>query len=131
MKTLVLSLLFLPLASFSQKIDSIYVHLYTDSIRKGTLNYINIDGLSRGHYIPLDTNHIQFHTSYGKFHGNNLELPVNCTVKNVTIKATLISDPHISKEFTIAIKQNEDPPLKSQQEVLNEYKKKTKVKQKG
>ena len=30
--------------SNAQKIDSIYFHLYTDSLKKGTHNYINIDG---------------------------------------------------------------------------------------
>ncbi|MEO6705385.1 MAG: hypothetical protein ABIN04_06000 [Ginsengibacter sp.] len=54
-----------------QNIDSIYVHLYTDSLKKGTFNYINIDGkLSDGSYIPLDTSNIFFSSSDGKFYGN-------------------------------------------------------------
>ena len=130
MKSLLLILL-LPVTASAQKIDSIYVNLYTDSLRKGSFNYINIDGSSNGHYIPLDTSYIRFQTSYGKFHGNNLELPVNCTVKKVTIKATLIHNPQISKEFIVGIKQNEDPPLKSEQDVLSGYKQKTKTKRKG
>ena len=131
MRILVLLFVFSSINATAQKIDSIYVHLYTDSLKKGTMNYINIDGLSNGHYIPLDTSHIHFQSSYGKFHGNNLELPLNCTVKRVTIKAILISNPLVFKEFVVSIKQTEDPPLKSEQEVLFDYKKKTKEKRKG
>ena len=131
MRILVLLFVFSSINATAQKIDSIYVHLYTDSLKKGTMNYINIDGLSNGHYIPLDTNQIHFQSSYGKFHGNNLELPLNCTVKRVTIKAILISNPLVFKEFVVAIKQTEDPPLKSEQEVMFDYKKKTKEKRKG
>jgi len=33
----------------AQKVENIYVNLYTDSLKKGTFNYINIDGkLSNG-----------------------------------------------------------------------------------
>jgi hypothetical protein len=28
----------------AQKVESIYVNLYTDSLKKGTYNYINIEG---------------------------------------------------------------------------------------
>jgi hypothetical protein len=34
----------------AQKVDSIFFHPYTDSLKKGTYNYINVDGkLSDGH----------------------------------------------------------------------------------
>ncbi|MEO6720710.1 MAG: hypothetical protein ABIN67_10090, partial [Ferruginibacter sp.] len=65
-------LLFLLIISGSivkaQKIDSIYVNLYTDSLKKGTYNYINVDGrLSNGSYLPLDSSQIIFKASAGKF----------------------------------------------------------------
>jgi len=68
------TVLFFTLITFStfakaQKIDSIYVHLYTDSLKKGTYNYINIDGkLSNGRYLPLDTTDLVFSASDGKFY---------------------------------------------------------------
>ena len=38
---------------FAQKVDSIFFHLYTDSLKKGQYNYINIDGkLSDGRWMP-------------------------------------------------------------------------------
>ena len=52
----------------AQKIDSIYVNLYTDSLKKGTYNYINIDGrLQNGRYIPLDSTSLSFHQFCGAF----------------------------------------------------------------
>ena len=63
----------LTISAKAQKIDSIYVNLYTDSLKKGTYNYINVDGLlSNGRYLPLDSSQISFTASAGKFSGNSL-----------------------------------------------------------
>ena len=109
----------------AQKVDSIYVHLYTDSLKKGTYNYINIDGkLSDGHYIPLDTSDIIFTSDYGKFYGNSLWLDPDFKMKKVNIKATLRSNPTIFKEFDIYIKKIPDPAkLKTQEEIFRKEKK--------
>ena len=56
MKTIIVALVILFFSSpvFSQKIDSISFHLYTDSLKKGQHNYINVDGkLSNGQWQPL------------------------------------------------------------------------------
>ncbi|HSU27949.1 MAG TPA: hypothetical protein VLJ68_06185 [Chitinophagaceae bacterium] len=103
-------LLCLPLTLFSQKVDSIYFHLYTDSLKKGTHNYINVDGkLSNGRWLPLTSKEIQFSTTYGAFEGNELILPERPTVDKLTVKAVLISNPLIWKEKTIWIKKLPDP----------------------
>ena len=40
----------------AQQIESIEFHLYTDSLKKGVYNYINIDGkMSDGSWRPLNT----------------------------------------------------------------------------
>lgn len=105
-----------------QKIDSIYVHLYTDSLKKGTYNYINIDGkLSNGRYLPLDTTELIFTSSDGKFYGNSLYLPADFNKEKVNIKAVLKSNPAIYKQFDIYIKKIPDPKkLKTMDEILNE-----------
>ena len=104
----------------AQKIDSIYVHLYTDSLKKGTYNYINIDGkLSNGRYLPLDSSQLTFTSSDGKFYGNSLFLPADFPKPKVHIKAVLKSDPAIYKEFDIYIKQTPDPELKTLEEILH------------
>jgi hypothetical protein len=109
----------------AQKIDTIYVHLYTDSLKKGTYNYINIDGkLSNGRYLPLDTTEIAFSASDGKFYGNSLYLPEDFHKEKVHIKAVLRSNPVLYKEFDIYIKKIPNPTnLKTMDEIMNEGKK--------
>ena len=129
------TVLFFVLITFStfakaQKIDSIYVHLYTDSLKKGTYNYINIDGkLSNGRYLPLDTTDIIFSASDGKFYGNSLYLSPDFPGEKVSIKAVLKSNPAIFKQFDIYIKKIPNPKrLKTMDEILNESPSSTKRK---
>ena len=109
----------------AQKIDSIYVNLYTDSLKKGTYNYINIDGrLSNGSYLPLDNNDLTFTTSAGEFKGNSLWIDKDFKQNKVSIKVILKSNPSLHKEFDIYIKQLPDnEKLKTTEEILNEIKK--------
>ena len=117
---------FLTLSTFAkaQKIESIYVNLYTDSLKKGTYNYINIDGkLSNESYIPLDSTNIIFSASDGKFFGNTLWIDPNFSKEKVRIKAALRSNPSLYKEFDIYIKKIPNPDkLKSVDEIMNEMK---------
>jgi hypothetical protein len=119
--------IFLALTTFAkaQKIDSIYVHLYTDSLKKGTYNYINIDGkLSSGSYLPLDSTDIIFSASDGKFYGNTLWIDPHFSKDKITIKAVLRSNPSMFKQFDVYIKKKPDPAkLKSVDEILNEMQK--------
>lgn len=119
----VLFFILVTLSAFAkaQKIDSIYVHLYTDSLKKGTYNYINIDGKLNGRYLPLDTTDLVFTSSDGKFYGNSLYLPADFNKEKVNIKAVLKSNPAIYKQFDIYIKKIPDPKkLKTIDEILNE-----------
>jgi hypothetical protein len=107
----------------SQHIDSMFVNLYTDSLKKGTYNYINIVGkLNNGRYLPLDTSQVVFTSSDGKFFGNSLWLDQNFNKEKVTIKAMLKNDPRQEKEFKIYIKKAPDPELKSEDQILNDLK---------
>ena len=109
----------------AQKVESIYVNLYTDNLKKGTFNYINIDGkLSNGKYLPLDSTHLIFWASAGKFSGNSLWIDRNFTPQKVDIKVSLRNNPAIIKEFTIYIKQQPDPELKTMDEIMNKTKSK-------
>jgi hypothetical protein len=113
-----------PVFALAQKIDSIYVHLYTDSLKKGTYNYINIDGkLANGRYLPLDSTQIIFSSSDGQFFGNSLWVDPQFPKEKINIKATLRTNPSIYKQFDIYIKKNPDPvKLKTVEELLNESK---------
>lgn len=108
----------------AQKIDSIFVHLYTDSLKKGTYNYINIDGLlSNGRYLPLDTTHVSFKTSQGKFFGNSLWLEPGTKDEKVKIVVTLKNNAAVRRDFTMYIKRSPDNgPLKTEQEIIDELK---------
>ncbi len=120
----------LTLSSFAkaQKVESIYVNLYTDSLKKGTYNYINIDGkLSSGQYAPLDSTDIIFTSSDGKFSGNSLWIGPDFKKDKVFIKAVLRSNPSMYKEFTMYIKKKpNDEKLKTVDEIMNENKRNSK-----
>ena len=113
--------------SNGQKIDSIYFHLYTDSLKKGTHNYINVDGkTSDGKWKPLSAKELTFSSSYGTFEGNELILPDPCSVEKLTIKAVLKSNPSTWKEITVWIKKRPDnEALPTSDEVLKNRGQKT------
>lgn len=116
----------------AQKIDSIFVNLYTDSLKKGTHNYINIDGLySNGSYLPLDSNDIIFKSSHGIFYGNNLWIPEDLKEPKVTIHVTMRKQPALVRQFDMYIKTTEDPhDLMSNEEVIEKIKDDLKKEQK-
>jgi len=105
-----LVILFFSIPVFSQKIDSISFHLYTDSLKKGQHNYINVDGkLSNGQWQPLTSKEIQFSAPACEFQGNDLVVPADFKEEKIKIKAELKSNPAIWKEITIWIKKIPDP----------------------
>lgn len=110
---------------FSQKIDSIYFHLYTDSLKKGQHNYINIDGkLSNGRWVPLTAKDLQFSCAQASFDGNQLIIPENFKEEKVTVKVVLKTDPSVVREKTIWIKTVPDPEfLPTAEEIMNGKKK--------
>ena len=106
---------------FAQKVDSIYFHLYTDSLKKGQHNYINVDGkLSNGHWLPLTDKEIIFSCPEAKFEGNELIIPFDFKEEKVTVKAVLKSNQLIIIEKTIWIKKKpDDEMLPTKDEVIN------------
>jgi hypothetical protein len=106
----------------AQKIDSIYFNLYTDSLKKGTHNYINVDAkYDNGRYQPLDTKTIELTATDGKFEGNSLWLPADFKPEKITITAKLKTNPAISRQVTIYIKTRPDnEKLKTPEELLRE-----------
>ena len=126
-KILILFLIFGSVKLNAQKIENIYANLYTDSLKKGTHNYINIDGeFSNGKFLPLDSTKIIFTCSDAVFFGNSLYIPADFKEEKVLVKAILRSDPTKYKELELYIKKMEDPPLKSEKEIFAEIKDKKK-----
>jgi hypothetical protein len=119
---------FSSLAASSQKIESIYFNLYTDSLKKGVYNYINVDGkLVNGTFLPLMSDEVTFISSSGKWEGNSIIIDSASKTDSVVITATLKSRPEVKKSVTIYIKKiDNQPPLKSEKELLDDWTKKGK-----
>jgi hypothetical protein len=108
-------------AGRAQNIDSIFFHLYTDSLKKGVHNYINVDGkLSNGQWRPLSAKDITFTSSYGVFDGNSLIIDTGFKGEKVSVKAVLKTNPALWREVVIYIKKIESTEgVKTLDEVLN------------
>lgn len=112
------------LFSFSlkaQQVDSIYFHLYTDSLKKGQHNYINVDGkLNNGRWQPMTAKEVNFSCSAARFEGNELIIPTDFKEEKVTVKAVLRSNPSIIIETTIWIKKMPDPELPGRKQMTDD-----------
>lgn len=110
----------------AQKIDSIFVNLYTDSLKKGTYNYINIVGVTdKEFFIPLDTTQLVFKSSDGDFFGNSLFIAPDYKKEKVTIEVFLKQNPALKCRFDIYIKKHEDTtPLPTESEIIKRKTKK-------
>ncbi|MBL7731116.1 MAG: hypothetical protein JNM88_08060 [Chitinophagaceae bacterium] len=103
----------------AQKVDSIYFHLYTDSLKKGQHNYINVDGkLSNGRWMPMTAKDVQFSCEEATFEGNQLIIPLDFKPAKVTVKAVLKSNHSVTIERTIWIKTLPDGDLPTREEMM-------------
>ena len=127
-RTLLLVLVLIGAAPvFAQKVDSIYFHLYTDSLKKGQHNYINVDGkLSNGRWMPLTSKDIEFTCTAASFEGNQLVIPEDFKHAKVTVKAVLKNNPSVWIERTIWIKTIPDGELPTQEDIMRGMQKKKK-----
>ena len=117
----------------AQKIEAIQFNLYTDSLKKGFYNYINVDGkLDDGTWLPLDSTHVTFISDEGFFRGNDLFIDSTFTGEFVRVKAILKTNPSITKSVKIYIrKRGFDEPLKTDEEILDGIRSEQKKKKKG
>lgn len=93
----------------AQTLDSIFFNLYTDSLKKGTYNYINVEGhFTDGTYLPLSDKELKFSSSGGKFNGNSLFIDSSYAAETVHVKAVVIRNPRLAKEIDIYIKKSPD-----------------------
>lgn len=96
----------------AQTVDSIAFHLYTDSLKKGQYNYINVDGkLSNGRWRPLTSRELEFTCPEAAFSGNELILPDDFPHEKVTITATLRQNPALRIHRILWVKKLPDPEL--------------------
>ena len=121
----ILLLLFLcsALGAVAQKTDSIYFDLYTDSLKKGVHNYINVVGkMSNGSYLPLMASEVDFSSSAGKWEGNSLIIDSAYKSDSIVVYATLKAAPAVKRSIIIYMKKNlVEGPLKTEKELLEEW----------
>ncbi|MEO8583126.1 MAG: hypothetical protein ABI415_04975 [Flavitalea sp.] len=119
--TILFYLLSACLAVSAQKLDSIYFNLYTDSLKRGTYNYINLEGhYSDGRYLPLGPKEVTFSSDAGKFEGNSLFIDTSFKSEKVTVKVVVNGNALMSKEITIYIKKLENTErLPSMDEIMH------------
>jgi len=126
-KNIVITIFLLFTAHFvsAQTLDSIFFNLYTDSLKKGTYNYINVEGhFTDGTYLPLSNKELKFTSTGGKFNGNSLFIDSAFSDEKVRIKAVVIRNPRLAKEIDIYIKKSPDnEKLPTIDEVMNGPKK--------
>ncbi|MEZ5033682.1 MAG: hypothetical protein R2796_01700 [Chitinophagaceae bacterium] len=123
-KTLLFIVILMTANSLSaQSVENIYFHLYTDSLKKGQHNYINVDALlSNKKWMPLTDKELTFTCPEAKFSGNELIIPPDFSLPKVTVKAVLKADTTKSIEKTIWIKTIPDGDLPTKEEILKKYK---------
>jgi hypothetical protein len=116
----VILLVFIAMQASAQKLDSIFFNLYTDSLKRGTYNYINVEGkYSDGTYLPLGDKELQFSSSSGSFSGNNLFIDSAVTDEKIRVKVVLKENPAVTKEMDIYIKKYEpNEKLPTKEEIL-------------
>ena len=108
----------------AQTLDSIFFNLYTDSLKKGTYNYINVEGhFNDGTYLPLSNKELKFTATGGRFSGNSLFIDSAFSADKVTVKAVVIRNPRLAKEIDIYIKKAPDnEKLPTMDEVMRGHK---------
>jgi hypothetical protein len=107
----------------AQQIQSMEFHLYTDSLKKGVYNYINVDGkMSDSTWRPLNSKQIQFSCNTGAWDGNSLIIDSSYNKDSVVVTATLKGNTALQKSITIYMKKNLiNPALKTEEELLKEW----------
>ncbi len=124
-------------AAKAQQIDSLFFNLYTDSLKKGSWNYINVDAkLSNGKYMPLTSEQLEFKISAGKLERNTIWLDWTFPYDSIVVEVSLKKEPAVRKSITIWVKKKDeqlDAPVNDSllQQINNRPKSSSKKKGKG
>ncbi|TCZ69077.1 hypothetical protein [Flaviaesturariibacter aridisoli] len=117
---LLLLLLLGTMAGHGQTIVKFDFHLYTDSLKKGFYNYINVDAqLSDSSWRPLDSTKVIFTANTGFFKGNDLFIDSSYQHDSVRVRATLRENPKRWIDTVIYIRRRGFGELPTEQEVID------------
>ncbi len=107
-RSLLFMLLLSSLALKAQKVDSIFFNLYTDSLKKGSWNYINVDALlDNGKYIPLNHEDLIINTTGGTVKGSSIWLEWDFKQAFITVEVMLKVEPSVKRSMTIWVKKQD------------------------
>lgn len=87
------------------KPDTVFFNLYTDSLKPGTYNYINVVAKYGDRYSPLDSNELIFTADTGNFSGNEWYIAENFKGDSIKISVTHRQFPNIQLSQVIYIKK--------------------------
>lgn len=103
----------------AQQIEKVFFNVYTDSLKIGVHNYINVDAkLTSGNYIPLTSKELFFTSNYGSWQGNCLLIDSAYKRDSVIIAIKLKSNPTITDSITLYIKKKE---IAEKLKTINEF----------
>lgn len=106
--TLIFILFLIGKTGAAQQVDSLFFNLYTDSLKKGSWNYINVDAkMSNGKYMPLTSKQLVLTTTGGKLEGNSIWIDWNFNLEKITVEVYLKDRPHIKQQKTIWVKKHD------------------------
>jgi len=123
MRVLLIGCLLLSLGrhSAAQKIRHFDFNLYTDSLKRGFFNYINIDAqMADGSWRPLDSSTLILTANTGFFEGNDLFIDSSYTGDSVVVRAILRDDQKRWKQAVIYIRKRPFAPLPEERGALKE-----------
>ncbi|MFN4284446.1 MAG: hypothetical protein ACK4E8_00615 [Lacibacter sp.] len=96
------------LYAVAQQPDSIWFDLYTDSLKKGSWNYINVVGrFAGGRVLPISPSQLILRSSAGRVEQGSVWIDWNETADSVTVWVQLQKQPSLQKAVTIWIKKED------------------------
>jgi hypothetical protein len=116
--------------TLAQQSDSLYFNLYTDSLKKGTWNYINVEyKFAQGRVVPLTTPQIELKSDRGIWDGTSLWIDWQFPFPYVEVEVRYKSNSVLSSKKIIWIRQYDDAMQPSQTDsLLNELNKRNRRK---
>lgn len=110
----------------AQQLVRITANLYTDSLKKGFYNYINIEGQhADGSWLPLDSTVVLFYANTGHFQGNDLFVDSGYTASVVRVVVRAKANDRLCIELVIPVrKRGFTEALPAEEKILQPRRKK-------
>lgn len=89
-----------------QQVERLYFRLYTDSLKRGSWNYINVEGrLSNGKVVPLSAPALVLTSSAGRVEGNSIWLAWDHAPDSLKVVAFLRQQPGLRDSMVLHLQK--------------------------